>query len=110
MPLPKNVGLVFGKLGIGRDDREAIDHRLGDQHAVKRVTMVVWEGFDFEGMLHGNRKNGNVILQQSLFDPGIRHFEVQLAKTFLNGNFPKARNAQKAIGVDVFNCTFGLRR
>ena len=102
--LPIPLDLVCVKRRVYADEGHFFDLRLNNEQTVEWVTMMKWKSRYCRGMFKRDVQNTDPIQGQLLGDKNfIRLFQVQFPQTYLDGNFPQTRHAQKRLGFFCFN-------
>lgn len=75
---------------IGGQQRDALDHRLRNEDAVKRVLVYWRQTVEGDGVLTGNRQLGIAIIQETTAQkPGV-YPKIAPAETMLDRDLPQA--------------------
>jgi len=94
-------GITRDKL-IGRDQREAFDLGLGDQHAIKRVLVDRRKIQGSHGVLARDGELAPAIGDQAASQPARLDAEILAAERMLDGDLPKARCAEPQLRAWIF--------
>lgn len=89
-----NIAAIFLQALVGRDQSRAFNGRLGDQDAVERVFVMLWQVEDCDQMFAGDRYFP--IAMDQKFAPQETRIDLEIGalQTTLDRDFPKAGSAE----------------
>ena len=101
---PDDLNRIMLEPWVRSDHWQILLQTLGDQHSVERIAMMRGEPIESQQMINADGESLNPVLRQSadqVWTGGPR--EIQLARLYLDENFPEAGNAERKIGASSKN-------
>jgi len=89
-----HISGIPGDKFIGRDQREAFDLGLGNQHAVKWILVDQWQIQGSHRVLARDGELAPAIVDQAASQPARLDTKVLPAEPVLDGDLPKAHGAE----------------
>src|ERR1700679_2727472 len=101
---PDDLNRIMLEPWVRSDHWQILLQTLGDQHSVEGIAMMHGEPLESEQMINADRESFDPVLRQSTEQiGGGRPREIQLARLYLDENFPEAGNAEEKIAASGKN-------
>lgn len=86
---------ILGHLSIGRQERYALDHGLGDEEAIEGIFMDWRQGTDGYRMLTEDRQLMVAVVQEAPSQYACIHLEIFAPQAAFDNDFPQTGGAEE---------------
>src|SRR5262249_1954355 len=108
-PLPDACHRIRRECLIAADDRNPLDHRLGDDEPVERITVMERQARQGSRMLWFNGQNDEPVIRNPLLHECLVELRQRiLIQTDLDGDFPIAGRTDQLLVAEVFDMISGM--